>query len=248
MAVTFDAVGPNSSGFSSTTTFTSGSWTHPGAASMNSLLVGLAFDINQGSVTPVAVTAGGTSMTALVSALISGTGQASLQYVFGLSNPPTGSITISWTATLTGSAVCDGVIGFSLSWTGAGGGFGTPATATGTSATNTATDAGTASSSRVAAFNQNGDGFTQGGQPAAPFNPARGTNNLLGGGGGSGGNYTCADAGAGGSITYSYNTTVGTDTWGVALVEVLAGATAQSLTVAGRTMPNMPALRVYRNF
>lgn len=231
MAVTFDAVGPSSSGF----TFNAGNpsspvtWSHSVAASASALLVEIAFD--GATATGVSCTAGGTSMTAdSHNGSMANNGSGST-FVFTLLNPPTGSITISIAFTVSGA---NGASGGSLSFKGATG-FGTSVTTTGLGATGSVTVSGTGSASLVAAFESLGDPPVSPGSPAVNDFGA----NALGGGGSTNGNSAGAHSAGGGNVTVSWATGISGDTWRAWAVEVQGSGASPGEPLAAQVPPGM---------
>jgi len=144
VAVAFDAVG---SSVGHDTTTASLSWTHPGGASANAVVVGIAWGSTSFPPTLTTITCGGTTMTALPSggqASDNGTGNGGV-LLYGITGSVSGNQTIQITAS---AAPGNELIGNSISFTGAAG-FGTPVKAFGLSASASATVTGVASTSMV---------------------------------------------------------------------------------------------------
>jgi hypothetical protein len=153
--VTFDAVGPSSSGIHSTTSPLT--WSHTCAATANLILVGV--NLSNGTFANVtAVTYGGIACTLVPGAQVyaGNTGTAGPAQVFALVNPPTGANTVSVTAT----GGFD-IIGGSLSFIAAGS-FGTPVKggSSGGSAAASVSIVGTTSGGFVVTMVQSGSGVT----------------------------------------------------------------------------------------
>lgn len=200
MAVTFDAVGPSSSGFTGTASASSGTttWNHTIAAGATHLLVWFCLDqgVVQNSCT-CSVT-GPVSLTAAAANPLNNNGQGNSN-AFYLANPPTGTVTItlSWNMSSTPGELTGG----SMSFLGSGA-LGTPVTISGThtGSSVTLTVPGVASTSMVAAFIGIGD---------PPVSPSVGTNrfqaNGAGGGGASNGNAEGATNTGTGSVSVTWS-------------------------------------------
>lgn len=182
MSVTFDAVGPSSSGYAVNAPGTAPSWTHTAGASATLLIAWITID-GQASQT-VTCKAGTTAMTASAANPVNNNG-SSFAYAFYLFSPPTGSVTVAFTLQSTPGGY---VAGGSLSFAGAAS-LGTPVTVSGTQtgSSMTLTVSGVASTSMVAGFMSLGD---------APVAPSTGTNRFEANGAGSSGNTDGNAAGA----------------------------------------------------
>lgn len=228
-SVTFDAVGPSSSGYvnTSTPTASSQSWTHTVAATANLLIAWIAFD-GANTAPTCTMKAGSTSMTGAAANPIQNGGTTNTCFAFTLFNPPTGSVTITATVTNVGG---DAVTGGSLSFIGAGS-LGTPTVVSSHTGAITLTCPGVASTSMVAGLIGTG---------STPTNPTTGTNrfqaNGLSGGGQTNGQSEGATNVGSGSVSVAWNNGSTDSNCGWA-VEVLAsgGSTfiAPCATVVGQ--------------
>lgn len=243
MAVTLDSVGPSSSGHTQTSGFASGSWSHTISGSATALLAAIAIDGVAPTYPTVAVTAGAASMTQLSGSPVGNNSQAAL-YAFGLLNPPTGSVTISFTVTGTLTSA-DALIGGSLSFLGAGA-FGTPVTVadqTGSSASATVT--GTAATSLVAGFLDAGDAIS-----APTSGTSRWIGNVLGSSGDTGPNGAGATIPGSGTVSLTWSGFSSGDTHCTLGVEVLAASNPGPLPgqqMAARQPALIPVRRGWRN-
>jgi hypothetical protein len=208
VAVTFDAVGPSSSGggTSGATTSTTASWTHTAGASATAVVVQVA--IGNGSSGGVTTTAtyGGVSMTSL-GQVAANSGTTGYVVMFGLLSPATGAQTVAITVSSAST-----ISGGSVSFTGAGS-FGTAATASGSSTAPSVTATGTTSGNVVVDALGTGSGVTSSSQTNRWL---KNTNTASSAGCGAG-----STAAAGGSVTMAYVVT--NDEWGIVAVEVQAG-------------------------
>lgn len=219
MAVTFDALGPSSSGStSSTSTGTVLSWTHTAVASGVAIVVGFAYGHSAGGVGTVAVTCDGNAMTQI--GLIENDNQSpstsgGSTSLWGIANQASGAHTIAITVT-GGSTSSRSNIAGSVSYAGAdtAAPFGTGLTAFGSSAAPAIVVNGTAASSMIAAVASCGTGNVT--------NPAtsRWVNNLSPSNGA--GNAGQVDTAGGSNTTLTWSS--GNDWWGTVAVEVKAAS------------------------
>lgn len=229
MAVTFDAVGPSSSGKTGTTS--PQTWTHTCGASATELLVGVAVDSAGDSGLTAAVTYNSVSMTSVLRWQTGGAGQVSgFGQVFRMLNPPTGSaFTVS--VAVTGTGTFDQISGGSVSFAGSG----TISSAVHSdSAAASVTSASlavptTSASNMAAAFLANGSGNTASTAGTSRF--------IVPGSGGLAGGATYAAgatiAGTGSNVTISWSQD---SDWYAAVgveVQVFTGANATAVLASG---------------
>lgn len=212
-AVTFDAVGPSSSGAVSTGS-ASLSWSHVNAG--NALIAAVAVGSNPDTGLTLAATYGGVAMAAgaVVHAGLATTGY--LQ-VFTLLNPPAGTNTVA--VTMSGGTPSTGMSGGSISCTLAGG-FRAQYSATGVSVTTaTVTSSGSTSGSLICAFVADGSGTTSATSPST--SRFLGNNNTLTAAGNIAG---ATSPGTGSNVTTAW--TISSDDCALIAVEILPAAAA----------------------
>lgn len=231
MAVAFDAVGPSSSGTGSATSPLT--WTHVCGATATEIVVGAT--IFNGSTNVItAVTYGGQSLT-LVGFIPSDNDSAGGIALYHLTNPPTGSNTVSVSFTGGGNTNAG-----SISFTGSSGigtavtGF-SNATSVSASVTNTTTGGMVTAAASYGGTQLNTFSGTNGVtvQWQHPGSGNSGSDNGVGG--------TVASTGGGASQTVGFSDT-GTDFWGIVAVEILPATSAASpppflLNPPGRQSP-----------
>jgi len=152
VAVTFDAVGPSSSGggTAGSATATSGSWSHTCTGSNLALIVGVAIGLTGAGTTTA--TYNGVAMQSL-GVINSDNQTAGYAQLFGLVNPATGANTVAISTTLAS------ITGGSMSFTNAIG-FGTAVTSFGNSAAPSCAVTGTHAGNMVADVVCNGSAIT----------------------------------------------------------------------------------------
>lgn len=230
--VTFDAVGPNSSGAGGPTIASPETWSHTAAVGA-ALLVG--FTIDQAASNPVtAITYGGTAMT-LIAAVNVNAGSNGFVLLYGLANAGNGSAqTVSVTFTGTPDIGFLGSCSYANAALTFAAAFGTPVTATGSTGAEAVTLTGTQASSRLVAM----DGT--GGVPSTPFTWTNGTNRWSNAGSSAGnvGSGGMADTAGGGSVTMTM-TGDSTDSFGIIGVEVFAAASSTAWVAAMYVPPGL---------
>jgi hypothetical protein len=237
VAVAFDAVGPSSSGQTSTTS--PASWTHTAVASGVALLVGFGYGHASGADGTLAVTCDGTAMT-LLGKVDNDNSNAGLTALYGIANLASGAHTISVTVTGgAGSLTLEcGSVSYSGAGTTVGAAFGAAVTAFGDSSvsgTQAVTVTGTTAGNMVGAVSSIGTGNIT--------NPAtsRWTANFSNSNGA--GNAGQADKAAGGSVTFTWTDSGGGDFWGAVGVEIIAAAAAAAGAPAALVVPQAAVMQ-----
>jgi hypothetical protein len=230
VAVGFDAVGPSSSGGSSTSA-TTVTWAHTITGSSTVLIAGCALDAGSDAGFSMTATYNSVAMTALGSAVHSGGITAGFLQVWG--NIAAAGAAHNVVVTAAGGTPA-GLSGGSLSFTGAGqtigAAFGTPATANTPAPTTTPSAALAANTSGniIAGFCCSGSGFTSATAPS--------TSRFIGGSGFTGAAGQSAGAtspSTGSSVTMAWLT--GSDDFAEILVEILAAASGIPTGLASGT-------------
>jgi hypothetical protein len=230
MAVTFDAVGPSSSGVGSTSSNTL-SWTHTAVGSNVIIIAGVSVDAATDTGITCSCTCGGTSMTSL-GVVHSKNGTAGFLQAFWIAGQASGAHTI--TATTSGGNIPDDMEGGSISFLG-GGQLGTVYTAAGTALNPSVSVSVSSSGNLIAGFLADGNTIN------SSNNTSRFIINYKGGSGDATGNAAGSTAaGTGSAVTVSWAASVSTDPYAIIAVEV------QVLSVTGPPLnqgllPNFPA-------
>lgn len=213
MAVTFDAVGPSSSGFAQTGWTSPVTWSHTVGASATALFVWVAIDNTLSATTTCKV--GSTAMTAFGANPIDNNG--SYCYGFSLLNPPTGTQTITVTTAASSSGY---LTGGSISFDGAGS-LGFPVAITNQTSTSLSLDpGGVASTSMVVAFGGFGD------SPAGDLTTGTSRFTAVGAGssGGPNGNSACGTNVGSGAVAVTWSGLPSGDTNCGWCIEVIASS------------------------
>lgn len=231
MTVTFDAVGPSSSG---ATTGSGGgsslSWSHVGGGTANYALV---TTVQGGSAKGTdTCTFSGSSMSLLARVYSNEAGSNTAGYVslWGLANPATGTVTVLYTPQTSGVLIAG-----SVTYTGVGS-VGTPIVASGNSSAPSASITGTTSGSII------GGGICSGSPVSSPTQTSRWSDNVDPNSAAD--NAAMQDAASsGGTITLAW-TILGGDFWGLVAVELLAsGGTPAAATPSPVVSPSSAAIQ-----
>jgi hypothetical protein len=206
VAVTFDAVGPSSSG-SFNTSGNAQSWSHTCAAGDTELLVGCCQDMNPDTGVTMSATYNGVAMTSLGVAHPGG-GTAGFLQVWRMANPPAGSA-LTVTVTPSNPGASNGLNGASLSFAGSGA-LSAIQSATGSSGSASLGFTGSAAGNLVAMFCGGGN----------PLTSTAGTSRFVCNGDNAqgAGNSAGATVAGGGTVTCTW--TLSSTGWAVIAVEV----------------------------
>ena len=229
MAVAFDAVGPSSSGIHGTNVATL-SWSHTCGAGATALVV---FANTSTTTTVTGVTYNSAALTRIGSQAVNNNNTDGTLYGYAMANPATGlSLTVQVTFSDNGS---NDIEAASMSFTGAGGTFGTAGTGGGSGVTASAVVPTTTTTGQIAFAACGGSAY--GANPTAPA--VKEWLNNASGGSAAGNQAGGISASTGGNVTVAWG--LSSDFWACVGFEVLPAVAAAPPAATGG-MRNVPVI------